>query len=51
MKLDDVGCLSLEVELDVVILVENKGHSRSDKGCKSLPRYSELSRIQEILEK
>ena len=33
---------SMEVEFNVVNSVENRGHSRTDKGCKSLPRYYEL---------
>ena len=50
MKLDDVGCLSLEVELNVVISVENRGHSRSSKCQRYIPRGSELWGDQEMWE-
>ena len=57
MKLDDASCLSfevvgdramaidfsMEVDFNVVNSVENKGHSGSNNGCKSLPIYFKLS--------
>ena len=48
MKLDDVGFLRLEVDLNAVISVENREHSGSGKYWISLPRGSEVWCNQEM---